>query len=153
MAEQSSDREYLQFVDERIKWYKRTADRTMVQFIAIRFGLVLVSAALPALTLLEHRTWAIGASVLIAALTGLDTQFQWGDEWRHFRSTQLALERARRHYDLAVADASRGPSRLRARTGQASFSSFYEEVERLLERDAEQFFKFRIRPWKRGATG
>jgi hypothetical protein len=99
MAKQRYEQEYLKFVEGRIRWNRRTADRTMVQYIGVRLGLVLVSAALPALTMLQDRIWAIAASVIIATLTGLDTHFQWGDEWRHFRTTQLALEKARRDYD------------------------------------------------------
>ena len=65
----------------------------MVLFTGFRITLVVVSASLPALTVIAPPGWSTGAAVLVAALAGLDTQFRWGEEWRHFRSNQLALER------------------------------------------------------------
>ena len=148
MANQAYGQDYLNYVSERAKWYKRSADRTMVQFIAVRLGLVLASAALPALTVLSNRIWAIIASVLVATLTGLDTQFQWGEEWRHFRSTQLALERAQRNFAKRGQSIAAGVTSGTARSDADNFNEFFDEVEGLLQTESERFFKFRIAPWK-----
>ena len=113
---------------ELVARYRRMADRAMVQFVIVRLGLVIGSATLPALTTLENRSWAIVAAVVVAALAGLDTQFQWGQEWQHFRSTEIALER-----DAAAA---------------RNFDSFYQSTDRLLETETEKFWRFRITRWR-----
>jgi len=146
MEEPEFVQNYLQYVDERVRWHKREADRTMLQYISLRLGMVLFSASLPALTVLDNRTWAIMASIVVAALTGLDTQFQWGEEWRHFRSGQLALERARRDYDRRKYEIESGYAD--AALGGEIFSMLCTEVEGLLQTETERFFKFRITPWK-----
>lgn len=129
--------------------YRRMANRAMVQYIVVRLGLVIGSAALPALTTLDDRSWAIGASVLVAIFAGLDTQFQWGEEWRHFRSTQLTLERLYRRFlrqqDLIGASTdTTGTIDRNAR----NFDSFYNDTESLLDTESEKFWRFRITAWK-----
>lgn len=153
MDEDGFEQEYLRELDGRIRWYKRAADRTMIQFIVVRLGLVLASASLPALTTLRDTRWAIAAAILVAVLTGLDTQFQWGEEWRHFRSTQLALERALRDYrrrEHAVATSGPGGE---PTTHEANFATLYAQAEDLLQSETDRFFRFRITPWRSQATG
>ena len=146
--------EYLQHVDEAIKSAKRTADRTMFQFVGLRLLMVLASASLPALVLLDHKIWPTIAAVLVAVLAGLDTQFQWGEEWRHFRSTQLALERCRRDYERRGYLAAAGGALGSPTSDLESFSRFFDEVESLLQSEADRFFKFRITAWQaKAATG
>ena len=99
--------QFLGFLDGAIRQQKRMADRAMVQFIVLRLLMVVASASLPALTTIENRVWSTVAAVLVAVLTGLDTQFRWGEEWRHFRSTQLTLERMRRDYEYRNAASTR----------------------------------------------
>ena len=134
---------------ELVARYRRMADRAMVQFVIVRLGLVIGSATLPALTTLENRSWAIVAAVVVAALAGLDTQFQWGQEWQHFRSTEIALERLRREYlrqseiiARKAADAERDAAAAR------NFDSFYQSTDRLLESETEKFWRFRITRWR-----
>src|SRR5260370_4926043 len=91
--------EFFGFLDGAIHQQKRLADRAMVQFVVLRLSFVGASASLPALITIAGKEWSSGIAVLVAALTGLDTQFRWGEEWRHFPSTQLALERMKRDYD------------------------------------------------------
>ena len=149
MTEQPFDQQYLGYVDGEIRRLKRLADRTMVQFIFVRLTLVLVSASLPALTTLESHLPAIIASVVVAALAGLDTQFQWGEEWRHFRSTQLALERARRDFDRRKYLIDTGEAVQGVQSNADNVSIFSKEVETLLQSETDRFFKFRIAPWKK----
>jgi uncharacterized protein DUF4231 len=89
---------YLADLDHTIQRYRREADRPMVYFIVLRLALVIASASLPALTTFDDRAWSTGAAIVVAALAGLDTQFRWGDEWQHYRSTQLASGRLKRAY-------------------------------------------------------
>jgi len=67
--------QFLGFLDVTIRQQKRMADRAMVQFIVLRLMMVVASASRPALTTIENRAWSTVAAVLIAVLTGLDTQF------------------------------------------------------------------------------
>jgi len=141
--------EYLRFVDGAIHHNKRLADRAMVQFVGLRLALVVGSASLPALTAaVPDQAWAIGAAVLVAALTGLDTQFRWGEEWRHFRSTQLMLERMRRDYDRRASALKAGRSVGNITTEAENFAKFYADVEDLLQSEVDRFFKFRITEWR-----
>jgi hypothetical protein len=136
------------FLAEAIQRQKRMADRAMVQFVALRLTLVLASASLPALTTIPDRTLSTGAAVLVAVLTGLDTQFRWGEEWRHYRSTQLALERMRRDYERHKSALAAGRSVAGITTDADNFDRLYASVEELLQAGTDSFFKFRITQWR-----
>jgi hypothetical protein len=141
---------YLSDLDNAIRRYKRQADRPMVYFIVLRVALVVASASLPALTTFSDRSWSTLVAILVAALAGLDTQFRWGDEWQHFRSTQLASERLKRAYhrreaaleNLSEADCKKAHSE--------NFNLLFTEFEALLQSEAERFFSFRITKWQSG---
>jgi hypothetical protein len=129
--------------------YHQMADRAMVQFIIVRLGLVIGSAALPALTTLTDRYWAIAVSVFVAIFAGLDTQFQWGVEWQHFRSTEMALEAIRRDYLRQQEVIRRGGDAVEQRTAaEANFDSFYRATEQILASESEKFWRFRITKWQ-----
>ena len=140
--------EYLGFIDDTVRKAKRTADRAMVQFITLRLLMVAASASLPALTLLPHRGWTIGAAVLVAVLAGLDTQFQWGEEWRHFRSTQLTLAHLRREYEKRNFALKEDSAVDDIKTEVQNFTRLFDDVENLLRSEVAGFFRFRIAPWK-----
>jgi Protein of unknown function (DUF4231) len=140
--------EFLGFLDDAIRRTKRQADHAMVQFVVLRLALVAASASLPALTTLQSRGWSTADAVLVAILAGLDTQFRWGEEWRHFRSTQLALERMRRDYQRRKSALSDGRSMGGIATEAENFDKLFADVEDLLQTEADSFFKFRITDWK-----
>jgi hypothetical protein len=148
MTENTFEGEFFGFLNDAIRQQKRLADRAMVQFIALRLMVVVASALLPALTTIPNRGWATGAAVLITALTGLDTQFRWGEEWRHFRSTQLSLERMRRDYRRRAAAIESGRSVGTISTPEGNFEKLFTNVEDLLQSEADSFFKFRITEWR-----
>ena len=130
---------FLGFLDESVAWFKRRADRLHSFYNVSRVALVVLSAALPALT---ANGWDIAATVtavIVAAIAGLDAQFKPGDQWRHHRSTQLALLRHKRQYELELARRPDEPD--------AAFQRLADSVEQLLAAEAEQFWKFRIAPW------
>jgi len=153
MNDETFEQQYLRELDRRAGWYKRTGDRTMAQFIVVRLGLVLISASLPALTTFQARGWATAAAVLVAVLAGLDTQFQWGEEWRHFRSTQYALERARRDYERRKSAISSGNPDSEVTTHEANLATLYAQAEDLLQSETDRFFRFRITSWKAQTPG
>jgi hypothetical protein len=140
--------QFLGFLDGAIRQQKRMADRAMVQFIVLRLLMVAASASLPALTTIENRVWSTVAAVLVAVLTGLDTQFRWGEEWRHFRSTQLMLERMRRDYGFRKDALESGRSVGNITTKADNFDKLLTEVEELLQTESATFFKFRITEWR-----
>jgi hypothetical protein len=148
MTGNTFESEFFAFLDNAIDQQKKLADRAMVQFIALRLMMVVASALLPALTTIPNRIWATGAAVLIAALTGLDTQFRWGEEWRHFRSTQLTLERMRRDYKHRAAAIESGRGIGTISTPGGNFDKLFTDVEDLLQSETDSFFKFRITAWR-----
>lgn len=140
--------DYLAGVDRNIKRMKWLADRAMVVFVALRLGLVVGSASLPALTIGSDRSWSTVVAVGVAILAALDTQFRWGEEWHHFRSAQLTLERFRRDYDYGVMAVGQGRTAPDLQTRGDVFERLYQNVTRFLQAEAESFFKFRIVEWK-----
>jgi hypothetical protein len=148
MNDSTFEEKFLAFLGQTIRSTKWTADRAMVQFIVLRLSLVVASASLPALTTLADRVWATGAAVLVAVLAGLDTQFQWGEEWRHFRSAQLALARMQREFERRRAALDAGRSVGAVTTAAENFEKLYQDVEGLLQSEADSFFKFRITRWQ-----
>lgn len=136
----------LRQLDEAIARSKRQADRPMVFFILVRLGLIGASAVLPALAA-NHSTWISAVAVLVTMLTGLDTHFHWGDEWRHFRRTQLALERLRRDYEFRRYALANGRKVGTVTNGVENLETLHNAVEDLLLSEADAFFKFRITEW------
>ena len=148
MAGEEFTKTFIAHVDQNVRQMKRLADRAMVLFIVLRLGLVVGSAALPALTAFAEQRWATAFAIGIAILAGLDTQFHWGEEWRHFRSAQLTLERLRRDYDHGLASIMSGRSAADLNSNADVFERFYQSVGLSLQTEQERFFKFRIVEWK-----
>jgi hypothetical protein len=140
--------EFFRLLDSGIRQQKRLADRAMVEFIVLRLSLVVASASLPALIMIAGKEWSSGVAVLVAPLTGLDTQFRWGEEWRHFRSTQITLERMKRDYDHRKAALNGGRSIGNITTKAENFDKLYSDVEDFRQTQADSFFKFRVTEWQ-----
>jgi hypothetical protein len=151
-ADRSFEDQFLEHLDGAVRQSKTTADRAMVLFTGFRITLVVVSASLPALTVIAPPGWSTGAAVLVAALAGLDTQFRWGEEWRHFRSTQLALERLRREYRHRQSVLSDGGRFGSITSAAQNFEKLFTDVESLLQTEADHFFKFRVTEWQAQKT-
>ncbi|MFD1703987.1 DUF4231 domain-containing protein [Methylopila henanensis] len=144
MGAENFETTFLQHVRNSIKQNRKMADRAMYQFIALRLGLVVTSASLPALTTAEDKGWATWAAILVAVLAGLDTQFRWGEEWRHFRSTERMLERMVRDYGRREAAIAAGRSIGPISTQVENFDKLFDNVEALLQTESDNFFKFRV---------
>ncbi|MDR3493670.1 MAG: DUF4231 domain-containing protein [Ancalomicrobiaceae bacterium] len=140
---------FLEFLIGTTARTKHLADRAMIQFVALRLLMVFTSALLPALATRDDRLWVTGAAILVAVLTGLDTQFRWGEEWKHFRSTQMTLERLRREYEFRKLSIQCGRVIGNVKTDEDNFEKLYSDVEILLQSEADRFFKFRITEWRR----
>jgi hypothetical protein len=136
-SNQSPERSFLDFVDECINWFRQRATRAQWFYNGSRVALISLSACLPALIANDPlgKEVPIIVSVVIAVLAGLDAQFRPGEQWRHHRSTQLALLRLKRAYEW-----KKGTSEAK--------DQFFNEVERLLEAEANQYWMFRITEWQ-----
>ncbi|HEV7305414.1 DUF4231 domain-containing protein [Ensifer sp.] len=141
---------YLAHLNASIKESKNLADRPMCGFIAVRLMLIVSGAVLPALAA-HDSTYVTHVAVAIAILTGIDTHFRWGEEWRHFRKTQLSLERLKRDYEYRAHAIAGGRQLGTAADDGANFDLLYAQVEALLQADSDDFFKFRITEWKNPA--
>lgn len=148
MADSKPEQDFVAFVRASAHSTKRKADRAMVLFVALRLVLVIASASLPALTVLASKLATTYVAVLIAVLTGLDTQFKWGEEWRHFRSSQLTLERLLREFDYRKTALAAGRTVGAVKSDADNFEKFSSDVETLLQSEADAFFRFRITEWK-----
>lgn len=133
------------FVGKTVKSCRTAANWAMCQFIIVRLGLVVVAALLPYLTTLDDKTFASVAAIIVAILTGFDTQFQWGEEWRQYRSTERALERLQREFELRQHSLKEGPLG-NIDTDLKNVQKFSGDVEELLREHNSAFFKFRITP-------
>ncbi len=137
-------RSFLHLLDQTVGDYKALADRVMIQYVVLRIGLIVASASLPALTTIVDRKWSAIAAIAVAILAGLDTQFNWGEEWRHYRSAQLGLERIVRRYYHGEAALADGRTIGNIRTSTENFDKLYADAEEFMETERESFFKFRL---------
>jgi hypothetical protein len=144
----SFEENFLTLLDSSIASTKRLADRAMCQFVGLRILMVVGGASIPFWTLMPERWPAALAGVFVAALTGFDTQFQWGQEWQHFRSVQLTLERKKRDYQYRQAALQNGHIFGAIKTADDNFAKLRDEVEELLATDTRSFFSFRITRWR-----
>ncbi|MBW6530522.1 DUF4231 domain-containing protein [Sphingomonas sp. RRHST34] len=151
MADTEFDRDFLAAVGRDQHKMKKLADRSMVLFILLRLGLVVGSASLPALSAFAERSWSTVFAIAVAVLAGLDTQFRWGEEWRHFRSAEMTLGRLRQDYDHGIASLKAGRAASELKSPADVFERFYEDVVKFQQSEADNFFKFRIVEWKRNA--
>jgi hypothetical protein len=143
------ERSYLRFVSDSIGQYKRLADRPMVLFVALRLLLIGSSSILPVMAAQKWDALPYVAAG-VTALTLLDTNFRWGEEWKHFRRTQLVLERLKRDYDLRRHALAHGQSIGTVKTSLDNLEVLQNTVESLMLTETDEFFRFRITEWKEG---
>lgn len=89
----------------------------MVLFRAFGVLLILLSVSVPFLSTLEGvwRTVVLPAVALsIAALTGLNSFFQWQAQWQGFRHTQFALEYLLAKWEMEIIKARHHPDEQQA---------------------------------------
>lgn len=93
---------FLEFVNENIAWFRLRATRSQWAYNGMRICLVVLSAALPALTANHLSVLSTVVAVVVAALAGLDAQFKPGEQWKHHRSMQIALMAMKRDYERKI---------------------------------------------------
>ena len=146
--------EYDVFVEQASNWLKSRADRFHWYYNVSRISLVLLSVSIPAMTTGLFGARGEGAvpfvALIIAFLGSLDGLFMPGENWRHFRSYQLALQRFRRVSDSRRTELSLLPAgEGRNRRTLALYREFVLDIEQLLEEEAKKFFEQRIQELKR----
>jgi len=144
---------YDAFVESTRKWLGKRADRYHWYYNCSRIALIVLSVSLPALS-----TGLFGPlgpkaapyiALVIAVLASLDGLLKPGDNWRHFRSYQLALDRFERVSlsKRAALDLETDPEKRRQKQF-ALYRQFVLEIEEVLEEESKLFFEHQIKQLK-----
>jgi hypothetical protein len=154
---------YDAFVSSTRTWLARRACRYHWYYNASRIALVVISILIPTVSSTglfggdgQQREHAVSfLALLVALLAALDGLLKPGDNWRHFRSYQLALDRcarlsrARRSALELESDAEKKREKL-----WSLYLEFVQEIEGLLEEESRQFFEHQIQQLRLpGAAG
>jgi Protein of unknown function (DUF4231) len=140
---------YDAFVDDVRKWLGTRASRFHWYYNISRIALVVLGVAVPALAagLFGDRGKFLSpfVALLIGLVAALDALLKPGDNWQHFRSYQLALDRAKRISQSKRASLSLESDMQKYRQKQFSlYREFVLEIEELLERETRLFFEHQI---------
>jgi hypothetical protein len=142
-ADEAYEARYLAYVSDSIVQYKRLADRPMRLFVALRLLLIAASSILPVLAAKGVTAMPFVAAG-VTALTLLDTHFRWGEEWKHFRRTQLVLERMKRDYEFRGFALDHGRTVGAVKDRLDNLAALQNAVESLMLAETDEFFRFRI---------
>ena len=80
---------YLDRVAEQVRRLERYADNNRQRFLWLRGALIVISAALPALTAMGLWIPSTIAATIVAILAGVEAQLQPGERWQHFALRRL----------------------------------------------------------------
>jgi hypothetical protein len=144
---------YDAFVEEVRVWLGVRADRFHWYYNSSRIGIVILSALIPSLTVGLFGDLGKAAvpyiALLIAVAAAVDGLLKPGDNWRHFRSYELALLRFRRVSQTrrAALELEMDLEKRRAK-GFALYREFVNEIEGLLESESRLFFERQIQQLK-----
>ena len=144
---------YEEFVEKTQRWLGKRANRYHWFYNSSRIALVVFSVAIPALSagLLgpPGEMAAPFVALIIAILASLDGLLKPGDNWRHFRSYQLALHRLTRVWQSKhVALELEADPEKRLQKSIALHRQFVLEIEDLLEQESKLFFEHQIQQLK-----
>ena len=145
--------EYDKFVEEARRWLGTRADRFHWYYNSSRIAIVVLSVMIP--TLSAGLFGGIGTSatpyvaLLIAILAAIDGLLKPGDNWRHFRSYELALRRFQRvsQSRRAALELESEPDKRRQKA-LALYREFVNEIEGILESESRLFFERQIQQLK-----
>lgn len=144
---------YDAFVESTRKWLGKRADRYHWYYNGSRIALIVLSVSIPALS-----SGVFGppgkdstpiVALAIALLASLDGLLKPGDNWRHFRSYQLALDRFERvsQSKRAALELETDPEKSRQKQF-ALYRQFVLEIEEVLEEESKRFFEHQIQQLK-----
>jgi hypothetical protein len=141
---------YDTFVEDTQVWLGKRADRYHIYYNISRVSLVLLSVSLPAVPMLVRAAWSgkvqSGFALVIALLAAFEGLMKPGDNWRHFRSYQLALQRAKRIRDAKCLSLAmeKDPDKFTHKR-MALHREFVTEVEDTLEQESKIYFEHQSR--------
>ena len=140
---------YEAFVTDLEKWLGRRADRFHWYYNVSRVAIIILGVLVPSLSTglfgEKGKEVAPFAALAIAGLVSLDGLLKPGENWRHFRSYQLALQRSRRIFESRCSELElEADPHKRHQKGLALYREFVSEIEQLLEQEAKLFFDRRI---------
>jgi hypothetical protein len=140
---------YDAFVDDVRNWLSARASRFHWYYNISRVALVVLGVTFPALStglFGDRGKWfSPFVALLIAVLAALDALLKPGDNWQHFRSYELALDRAKRISQSKRASLLLESDMQKRRQKQfALYREFVLEIEELLERETRLFFEHQI---------
>jgi hypothetical protein len=140
---------YDAFVEATRQWLGARADRFHWYYNASRIALIVLSVIIPSLygdLFGEVGKWAAPyVALAIAAVASLDGLLKPGDNWRHFRSYELALLRFQRvSQSKRAALEFESDADNRRQKGFALYREFVDDIEGLLESESRLFFERQI---------
>jgi hypothetical protein len=144
---------YDSFVEEVRRWLGARADRFHWYYNSSRIALVVLSVMIPALAAGLFGDFGKASvpyvALLIAGVAAVDGLLKPGDNWRHFRSYELALLRFQRMSQSrrAALELESDADKRRSR-GFALYREFVNDIEALLESESRLFFERQIQQLK-----
>jgi hypothetical protein len=144
---------YDAFVESTRSWLGKRADRYHWYYNSSRIALIVFSVSIPALSsgLFGERGKVATpfVALVIALLASLDGLLKPGDNWRHFRSYQLALDRFERvsRSKRAALELETDPEKNRQKQFDL-YRQFVLEIEEVLEEESKRFFEHQIQQLK-----
>jgi hypothetical protein len=129
---------------DQTSWVSNQARRLRVRYYALRLPVVVGGVTIPGLvslslttaqtsTIADYRWLVFIISLVVAIFAALETLFQFGDRWRHYRRTAERLKSVGWQY-FQLNGAFR-----RHETHEAAFEAFTERVEDILGEDVEGY--------------
>ena len=141
---------------ENLLWMESVAQRTRRRYYTLRLATVIGAVIVPALVSINAVgktagvvTWlTFGISLIVAASAAVEGFFRFGDRWRHYRGTVEAMKREGWNFHEL-----RGPYRAAGATHQSAFPIFVDQVEAILQREAQTYISEIATPAQSGQRG
>lgn len=136
-------------VEERVgpilRWFKQHANRARIPFQTTGGVIIALSVSIPLLAvaegILKDRVLPIVALV-IAALTGFNSFYQWQRAWQGRRQTQFALEHFLRKWALQMTAAKHTQDPDKAiGTAISATGEFFDHVREVTSSETEEYFR------------
>ena len=127
------------------EWYRTHGQRPMLLFRAFGVAIILLSISVPFLGTLQGVWREVVlpiATLLIAALTGLNSFFQWQTQWQGFRQTQFALEHLLQKWEIEIIWAKNYPEvDKRVEMAMAATSELLDRAREATSNETRGFFE------------
>ena len=126
-------------------WFARNSSRPRILFRLVGGTTISLSVLVPFLVTLDGpwKTLALpAATVLIAALTGLNAFFQWQTQWQSHRQTKYALEHLLSKWEIEIIKAKLQASPDKAiETAIGATSTLLDQAREITSSTTGDYFK------------